>query len=93
MYEEIWSQRPHVSFISGLPLMGPECAAWVSQFAHVIPKGKYPQIKFNPEYIVLLTVDEHYAYDNLAKDQQIRFHPKADWGKLYELREKLKDQL
>jgi hypothetical protein len=93
MYAEIWGQRPHESFISGLPLIGPESPAWVSQFAHVIPKSKYPQIKFNPKYVVLLTMDEHYAYDNLSKDQQIKFHPKADWDKLYELRQTLMEKL
>lgn len=93
MYEDIWKQRPHVSFISGAPLRPPTDPAWVSQFAHVIPKGRHPKIKFLPEYVVLLTVDEHYAWDNMADDQRRRFYPYADWDKLKDLKEELLDKL
>jgi ribosomal protein L37E len=94
LYLDVWNgTSSHVSFISGLPLMGPEYPAWVSQFAHVIPKSKYPQIQFDKRFIVLLTMDEHYAFDNLSEDQRRRFHPHADWDKLYALREKLMELL
>lgn len=89
MYLDIWEANPHESYISGLPLMGPEYPAWVSQFAHVVPKGKYHQVQFDKRFVVMLTMDEHYAFDNLSEDQRRRFHPQADWDKLYELRDRL----
>ena len=89
MYWDIWTVREHKSFISGTPLLDPNQAAWVSQFAHVIPKSKYPQIRFNPEYVVLLTVDEHFGWDNLTDDQRRKFYPYADWDKLEDLKKEL----
>ena len=93
MYMEIWKEREHESFLSGIPLMGPEQPAWVSQFAHILPKAKYPTIQYDKRFVVMLTMDEHYAFDNLSEDQRRRFHPTADWDKLYELRENLKSLL
>ena len=62
MFSSIWNERPHVSFISGVPITnpGPE------NFAHVLAKGlnQYPNFRFNPENVVLVTYEEHFIIDS-----------------------------
>lgn len=67
LFREIFAERPHVSEISGLPLVEmPEDArdekgmkAWLSQFSHLLPKGTYRRMKSNKRNIVLKTKVEH----------------------------------
>jgi len=89
MYYNVWNAREHVSFISGYPLQGPTSSMWRSQFAHVIPKSKYPQVKYDDDFVVLLTVDEHHAYDNMTEDQRQKYFGHCDWNKLYNFRDKM----
>lgn len=55
-FMEIWATRPHKSEISGT-LLGKEPLTVF--FHHILPKEKYPQAKYDPENIILLTLDEH----------------------------------
>tara|TARA_R110000744_G_scaffold102377_8_gene196945 strand:+ start:92 stop:370 length:279 start_codon:yes stop_codon:yes gene_type:complete len=59
MFLFIWETRPHVSEISGKPLVYPSQSFHVWQFAHVLGKGAYPRYKLNPDNIMLMTKDEH----------------------------------
>ena len=58
---EIWSERDHVSELSGIAL-GYEIN--VAYFAHILPKGTYPDMKLDKDNIMLLTFDEHYTVDH-----------------------------
>lgn len=64
MFLRIWEERPHFSEVSGKPLLPMGAEMWHWQFAHILPKGAYPRYKLNPDNIILLTPDEHYAYDH-----------------------------
>ena len=57
MFKEIWEERPHVSELSGKPLLPIGHFQWHWQFLHVLPKGSYPHYKLKKENIVLGTVN------------------------------------
>lgn len=52
----IWIVRPHASEISGTYLGREPLSIY---FHHILPKEKYPQAMYDPENIILLTLDEH----------------------------------
>lgn len=56
LFMEIWATRPHKSEISGT-FLGKEPLTVF--FHHILPKEKYPQAKYDPENIILLSLDEH----------------------------------
>lgn len=89
--KEILAEREAVSFVSGLPIEGV-----IANCAHVLPKGKYPEFKFDPENIVLLTIEEHRLFDQGTnrqlgnyEDRMRRKGVEVEWDKLHELRQKL----
>ena len=94
MFQEIWKTREHISFLSrkGLNVYD-GTKFWYSCFAHVLPKGKYPKLKINPENIVLLTPEEHRLLDQGTEDQRKKYQQEnyyADWDKIFKLKDKLK---
>jgi len=58
LFEEIWDERPRVSFLSGK-----ELDFSVSIFAHVLNKKDFSNYRLNKENIILLTPDEHFLLD------------------------------
>ena len=54
----IWEERPHYSQISGIYL-GKVPKTWM--FDHLLEKGKYPELAFEKENIILCTFEEHEA--------------------------------
>ena len=60
MFKKIWSEREHVSELSGAWL-GDEMNAWF--FAHILSKGSYPHLKLVEENIMLVTQLEHWELD------------------------------
>lgn len=63
MFKWIWENRPHVSEVSGEPLLYPGHRQWHWQFAHILNKGSYPLWKLNPDNIMLLLPEEHDRQD------------------------------
>lgn len=59
LFLRIWSERAHVSEISGRPLVGVEHPRWHWQFMHVLPKGKHEELRLEPRNIMLGTWEEH----------------------------------
>jgi len=59
MFNWIWNHRPHVSELTGEPLLPKSNLQWVWQFLHVLPKGSFPYYKLNPDNILLGLPDEH----------------------------------
>ena len=55
-YSEIWDEREHVCFETGVYL-GSE--PYTTMFHHVLPKSKYPQFRHCKWNIVLLHPDVH----------------------------------
>lgn len=88
LYRQIWGERSHVSFVSGKPIKNFSPA----HFAHVLPKGKWPRMKYSKENIVLLTYEEHYLYDFGTQHQRAMYAKRtgADWKKLDDLKDSLR---
>lgn len=89
--DSILETREHLSFISGLPIEGSR-----ANCAHVLPKGAYPELKYDPENIVLLTWKEHQLFDQATEQEQNNYRVRmlasgheVNWQKLYELKERL----
>lgn len=83
MYSWIWATRPHVSFISGIPIVnpGPE------NFAHVLPKAldRYPLFRLNPDSVILVLYEEHFLIDQGNSRQRQEYAkrcPSADFTAL-----------
>lgn len=96
LFDDIWEDRVHKSFISGKPLdqyHGTDF--YVNMFAHVLAKGKYPKFRLEPENIVLLTPEEHTLLDHGTIAQRKKYSEEnlwVDWDKLFEHREYLKEK-
>lgn len=86
LFEAIWNSRKHVSFIDE-NFLGNEAKTFF--FAHVLPKGKYPNFRLLDRNIVLLTQEQHHQFDFMPRSEIIN-HPQ--WQKLFELEEKLKSE-
>lgn len=69
LFEYIWETRPHVSEISGKPLVPKGHMMWHWQLAHVLPKGAYPKYRLNPDNIMLMTWEEHQAQESYEEFQ------------------------
>ena len=62
LYEEIWLERSHVSYLTNKPIFTPT----FTNFAHVVAKGKAEYKKYcreDKENIIILTDYEHYLLD------------------------------
>lgn len=81
LFEEIWNERPHISEVSGKPLIEFD----VRFFSHVIPKSTYPLFRFNKENIVLKTPQEH----NDWQFSQYKLVDDERWKFVFEKKEKL----
>ena len=87
MFEEIWNERPHKSFINGedIPYFDVSC------FAHVLAKaqGKFPKFKLNKKCVVLITRFQHDQWDNCLRSE-LKLLP--EWNKMFELEAELKEE-
>lgn len=86
----IWDNYLHQSYLSQRPLIyGPFHDFFWSQFAHVLPKKRYPRFKLKIGNIVLVTPTEHRMYDQ-GTEKERKKHPECDWCKLDALKQQLK---
>lgn len=95
MFEQIWEEREHKSFLTGKPLdyhLGKN--TWFNLFAHVLSKAqnKYPKFKLYKKNIILLTPEEHRLLDHGTEDERRRYAEEegCDWDLILELKEELK---
>lgn len=77
-FKTIWSERPHVSELSGDKLMMFD----VSSFHHILTKQAYPKFLLFKPNIVLLTRNEHrmihdHSFEDLIK-KDVRWQKIAD---------------
>ena len=76
MFNWIWENRPHVSEVSGKPLLRKGHFQWHWQFAHVLPKGTYKRFKLREENIMLMLPEEHDKQEQfeayLERKQELR---------------------
>ena len=81
MFNWIWDKRPHVSEISGQPLLPKGHSQWHWQFLHILPKGSYPKYKFNPNNIILALPEEHENQEQYEYFQQRQLELKRQYYK------------
>ena len=60
-FYNILNDRGRESEISGKKLYGEINSTW---FHHILPKSKYPELRYCEENIIVLTSDEHYEVEN-----------------------------
>lgn len=77
VFEEIWGERPHVSQVSGKPLLPEYHKLWHWQFAHCRSKGADSSNRLNKDNILLMTWDEHHAWDNAR--HTLKNKPEWEW--------------
>lgn len=71
-----------ISYVYALPL-GREGLSWY--FSHVLPKGRYPEARLDPENIVLKTLEEHELWEN----HQYKLIDDPKWRHVFKLKHKL----
>lgn len=59
-FESIWRVRLHRSEVSGEVLSNEISTPF---FHHILPKSKFPDLAYNEENIILLTLDEHASVE------------------------------
>lgn len=89
MFLDIWENRPHISEISGEPLLPINHSKWYFQFMHILAKGHYPSYKLNPDNIMLGLPEEHenqeqYDVFNERQDELRKQYYKEVYGKEFD---------
>lgn len=91
MFMLIWSERPHVSYVSGLPLDRWEgTKLFVNLFSHLLPKGKYTEARLDKDNIRLLSPQEHLDWHSLTREKLLGKNP--NWQKVFDDYDKMKEQ-
>lgn len=96
LFDEIWAERKHVSFVSGIKLeQYNNPTFYVNMFAHVLSKKNYPEFRLNKENIMLVTPEEHMLLDHGSKSQRERYAEDGRWicwEDWFSLKEELKEK-
>jgi hypothetical protein len=96
LFNYVWDTRPHVSEISGRKLTAERGSVlWLCYFMHILPKGKFPKMKLNPDNILLGHNEEHFCIDQSTEEQREKYkkqYPKTDWNIFYDKQKKLKEK-
>jgi len=92
-FKTLWIYGSRISYLSGLPLNPFSVTKfWLSCFAHVLSKNKYPYFRFYLRNIIFLTPGEHALLDQGTEDQRKEYSKlvkTAVWQKVYDLRDEL----
>ena len=103
LFEELWSTRKHVSWLTGVPLRQYEdkmdeeqCwhkhPLWYNLFHHVLNKKNYSKFRLLHDNIIFLTPQEHVDIHSLSKDKLIAKYGEDNMNRYYDLVEQLKSQ-
>lgn len=79
MVERAEIEGVHVSEISGKRLYGEINSTW---FHHILPKSKYPELRYCRENIIMLTSEEHNEVENGKEYEKVEKR-KADIQERY----------
>lgn len=73
LFQYVWQTREHKSEISNKELDNVPEFMWVNCFMHILAKGKYPELKFEPDNIMLGTPVEHFLCDMGTAEQRKKY--------------------
>lgn len=73
VFDKIWSERNHVSRISGIQLEQFVPTFYFNLFAHILCKKDYPGFRLEPANIVLITPEEHSVLDSGNIDKRVEY--------------------
>ena len=95
MFDEIWNERPHISFVSGADLevyspSGRFPNLFYNCFSHMLPKGRYERFRLFKRNVILITPQEHLDWHSMSKDRLIEKDNR--WIKVFELYDTLKEE-
>jgi hypothetical protein len=85
LYQKIWSERPHISEVSGHHIEEFN----VSCFMHILNKRRYPRLKKDRRNIFLVLEEEHRHYDNIGR-KDLELLP--NWRKVFARRTELMNE-
>lgn len=83
---ELWLERPHFSEVSGKYLGE---IPYTYYFSHILSKGSSPELKYNKENIVFMTLEEHQLWEFGDPSKLIG----EGWEKIKALKQKLKEKI
>lgn len=85
LFKKIYEDRNQTCQITG---------QWISfsvhSFAHILSKGTRPDLRLNPDNIIMCVPEFHHAFDNEGREKTLKKYPQALW--VYEKKEKLKEK-
>lgn len=89
LFAYVWETRPHISELTGKPLLPKGHFQFHWQFLHVLSKGAYPAYKLNHDNIILALPEEHerqedYQYFNDKKEELKRQYYKEIYNKEFD---------
>lgn len=90
LFDYVWETRPHVSELSGKPLLPKGHFQWHWQMLHLLSKNTYPKYRFESDNIILALPEEHERQNefeefNRRRDEmrtryQEEFEKRPDFG-------------
>ena len=88
LFDYKWENTPHVSQLSGLPLLPKGHPKWHWQFLHVLPKN-YSKFKFDDRNILLGLPEEHehqndFPIFNQKYQELLRLYYEEVYGREFE---------
>lgn len=93
VFRDIYDAADGCSQVSGLPISQPI----PMNFAHILPKGKYPSMMYHPYNTILVTTHEHTLLDHGTAEQRQRYKEvmaaegiAVDWDVFYSRIDELK---
>ena len=81
MFDWIWDNKPHISELTGKPLLPKSSFTWHHQFAHILSKGTYPKWRLNPNNIMIVRPEEHAKQESYPEFIEKREEMKREYYK------------
>jgi hypothetical protein len=88
VFMEIWEERPHVCFITDKEIKAHEVN--INCFAHVFPKGAYPELRLEKKNILLVTPEVHHDQHTMGEEG---LKAKYEWDRWINYKQQLRDEL
>ena len=95
VFREIWATREHRSEISDSPLLPYGHPMWHWQMSHILCRSTYPRLKLSVENIILVTWEEHLAYEHWterSKKRSMYILHAEKWEQLFARKQELKER-